>query len=317
MRHFTSVSDVSDVHLLVEEALHLKKSPLQFKGIGQNKTIGLLFFNPSFRTRLSTQRAATNLGMHVIILNAGQESWSIEFSDGAVMNGTKVEHVKDAAAILGLYCDIVAVRSFPGLVSREEDYNEIVLNQFLKYSSVPVISLESATRHPLQSLADLMTINENLPSGRPPKIVLTWAPHIKPLPQAVANSFCEWVLKAGLPLTVTQPEGYLLKDEFTSGATVTYNQKSALRDADFVYVKNWSSFENYGQMPTVQTDWLLNPEKMQLTNDAAVMHCLPVRRNVEVPDVLLDSDRSLILSQAENRIYAAQCVIKQLLESTL
>jgi N-succinyl-L-ornithine transcarbamylase len=318
MNNFTSVHDVQDVHQLVNKALALKSNPLKNIHLGRNKTLGLIFMNPSLRTRLSSQRAATNLGMNVITLNAGQESWALEFNDGAVMNGTKVEHVKDAAAIIGMYCDIVAIRCFPGLVSREEDHSEAVLSQFIKYCPVPVVSLESATRHPLQSFADLITIAEHTQLNKQPRIVLTWAPHIKPLPQAVANSFSEWVIKAGYPLTIAQPQGYELSPEFTMGATVTYDQREALQDADFVYAKNWSSYNDYGQMlPTGTQDWLLTQEKMKLTNQGKIMHCLPVRRNVEVPDALLDGEHSLILKQAENRIYAAQTIFKLILQTQL
>jgi N-succinyl-L-ornithine transcarbamylase len=230
------------------------------------------------------------------------------------MNGTKVEHIKDAAAVIGTYCDIVAIRCFPSLTDRDDDYSEHVLQQFINYCPVPVISLESATLHPLQSFADLITITEHMPIGRKPKIALTWAPHIKPLPQAVANSFAEWMITAGADLHIAHPEGYELNEEFTSGATITTDQNEALKGADFVYVKNWSSYTNYGQiLPTGTADWLLNEQKMQTTNNAYLMHCLPVRRNVEVPDSLLDGPRSLILKQAENRIYSMQSVLSIML----
>lgn len=315
MKQFTSVNDVPNLERLVHEVQMLKQAPLSFHHIGKNKTIGIIFMNPSLRTRLSTQRAATNLGLNVMVLNAGQESWAMEFQEGVVMNGTKVEHVKDAAAIIGLYCDVVAIRCFPSLINRQEDYNEMVLSQFIKYCPVPVISLESATRHPLQSLADLVTIMENKKQVKP-KVVLTWAPHIKPLPQAVANSFAEWMLAANIDLTITQPEGYELNENFSQGAKVVYDQTEALREADFIYVKNWSSYKDYGQMPgNGYADWLLNEDKLKNVPKARIMHCLPVRRNVELADELLDGPRSLTLQQAENRLYAAQAVIKQILES--
>jgi N-succinyl-L-ornithine transcarbamylase len=314
MKRFTTVHDVVNVDELVDLARSFRNDPLAHRGAGENRTLGLVFLNPSLRTRMSTQKAAMNLGLQVMVLNAGQESWALEFSDGAVMNGSKVEHVKDAAAIMGMYCDIVAIRSFPSLTDRDEDYSEHVLQQFMRYCPSPVVSLESATRHPLQSLADLMTIRENAPHGRKPKVALTWAPHIKPLPQAVANSFAEWMTAAGMDLHIAQPQGYDLAEEFTAGATVCGSQEEALENADFVYVKNWSSYKDYGRMlSSGNAGWLLTEEKMKLTRNAHIMHCLPVRRNVEVPDALLDNPRSLILRQAENRIYAAQAVLYSLL----
>jgi N-succinyl-L-ornithine transcarbamylase len=316
MKKFISVSDVTDVKALVEAAQDLKKDPFSFQNLGKNKTIGLVFLNPSLRTRMSTQKAAMNLGMNVMALNAGQDSWAIEFQDGAVMNGTKVEHIKDAAAIIGQYCDIVAIRCFPSLTNKSEDYNETVLTQFIKYCPVPVISLESATRHPLQSLADLITITENTKPNYRPKVVLTWAPHIKPLPQAVANSFAEWTVAGGVDLTITHPEKYELKESFSDGARIVYDQQEAIKDADFIYVKNWSSYKDYGQMPgNGHADWLLNEDKLQACPNAKIMHCLPVRRNVELTDELLEGHRSLTLQQAANRVFAAQAVIKYILEN--
>jgi N-succinyl-L-ornithine transcarbamylase len=315
MKKFVSVKDVPDVEALVKEAQNLKKDPFSFQNLGKNKTIGLVFLNPSLRTRMSTQKAAMNLGMNVMVLNAGQDSWAIEFQDGAVMNGTKVEHIKDAAAIIGQYCDIVAIRCFPSLSDRNEDYNETVLAQFIKYCPVPVISLESATRHPLQSLADLITISENR-KKHSPKVVLTWAPHIKPLPQAVANSFAEWSIAGGMDLTITHPAGYELEESFSTGAHIVYDQQEALKNADFIYVKNWSSYKAYGQMPgSGFADWLLTEDKLRGCPNAKIMHCLPVRRNVELTDELLEGQRSLILHQAANRVFAAQAVIKQILEN--
>ena len=313
MKNFTSIQDISNLDTIVQDAFDLKANPYSSQELGKNKTLGLIFMNPSFRTRLSMQKAAMNLGMNVIVLNINQEGWKLEMVDGAVMNGDTVEHIKDAAAILSLYCDIIGVRCFPGLVSKEEDYSEHVLNQFLKYCTCPVISMESATLHPLQSFADLLTIQQNWKKTTKPKVVLTWAPHIKALPQAVPNSFAEWMCKADVDFTIVQPEGYQLSKDFTKGAKITSNQEEALSNADFVYVKNWSSFEHYGEMPTVNEDWQLTEEKMQLTNDAKIMHCLPVRRNVELKDELLDSPNSLILQQAENRIYAAQTILKTIL----
>lgn len=316
MKNFTSLSDVSNIDKLVQEALQLKASPLSFRSLGEGKTIGLVFLNPSLRTRMSTQKAAMNLGLNVMILNVNQESWAWEFNDGAIMNGIKVEHVKDAAAVISQYCDIVGIRCFPSLQNKEEDTSEYVLNQFMKYCKVPVVSLESATRHPLQSLADLITITESWNQPRKPKVVLTWAPHIKPLPQAVANSFSEWMCKASVDFIITHPKGYELHESFTHGATIEYNQQKALQDADFVYVKNWSSYHNYGMiLPENNDHWLLNEKSMQVTQNAKIMHCLPVRRNVELSDALLDGPGSLIQHQAGNRLYAAQVVLKEILQS--
>lgn len=315
MKNFTSLSDVSNIDKLVLEALRLKANPLSFRSLGEGKTIGLVFLNPSLRTRMSTQKAAMNLGLNVMILNVNQESWAWEFNDGAIMNGMKVEHVKDAAAVISQYCDIVGIRCFPSLQNKEEDTGEYVLNQFMKYCKVPVVSLESATRHPLQSLADLITITEAWNQPRKPKVVLTWAPHIKPLPQAVANSFSEWMNKASVDFVITHPEGYELHESFTQGATIEYNQQQALQGADFVYVKNWSSYYNYGRiLPENNDHWLLNETNMQVTQNAKIMHCLPVRRNVELSDALLDGPNSLIQQQAGNRLFAAQIILKEILQ---
>jgi len=313
MKYFTTVNDILHADELVSEALELKKDPHANPDLGKNKTLGLIFFNSSLRTRLSTQKAAMNLGMRVIVMNIGSEGWALECEDGAIMNGASVEHIKDAAAVMGLYCDIIAVRCFPILVNKKEDYGEKLILQFMKYSNVPVISMESATLHPLQSLADMMTIKE-FKQTENPKIVLTWAPHIKALPQVVANSFAEWTLRCNYNLTITHPEGYSLCEDFTKGATIEYDQKKALRDADFVYVKNWSSYTEYGKVLPVSDDWLLTNKKMESTNKAKIMHCLPVRRNVELSDELLDGPDSLVLRQAENRVYSAQTVIKKMLE---
>ncbi len=313
MKHFTSITDIEDPMALVNEAITLKNTERQSE-IGKNKTIGLLFFNSSLRTRMSTQKAAQNLGMEVMILNVNNDGWALEFEEGAVMDNKTVEHIKDAAAVMGLYCDILAIRCFPNLENKEEDYADKIINQFIQYAKVPVVSLESATRHPLQSLADMITIQEHKIKDKP-KVVLTWAPHIKPIPQVVANSFAEWTLASGYDLTITHPQGYELSEEFTKGATIEYNQEKALQNADFVYVKNWSSFTDYGKVLLVGEDWMLTNEKLKVTNSAKVMHCLPVRRNVELSDEVLDSENSLILQQAENRVYAAQTVLKKILET--
>jgi N-succinyl-L-ornithine transcarbamylase len=314
MKYFTTVHDVKNANALVQDALRIKKNPHACSKMGRNKTLGLIFLNPSLRTRLSTQKAAHNLGMNVIVMNLDKESWSLEFEDGAIMNGTKVEHIRDAAGVLSSYCDIIGLRSFPSLSDRAQDYGEKVLLQFMKYAKVPFISLESATRHPLQSLADAMTIREKQKTKRP-KVVLTWAPHIKPLPQAVPNSFAEWMHAIGADLTITHPEGYELHEDYVKNAAVTHNQQEALEQADFVYVKNWSAYEPYGQILNGGHDWLLTQEKMRVTNNAHIMHCLPVRRNLELSDELLDSDASLVQLQALNRVYAAQAVLKNILES--
>ncbi|GAA4761532.1 MULTISPECIES: N-acetylornithine carbamoyltransferase [Flavobacterium] len=313
MKHFTSINDIEDPIALVNEAITLKNTEKKSE-IGKNKTIGLLFFNSSLRTRMSTQKAAQNLGMEVMILNVNNDGWALEFEEGAVMKGKTVEHIKDAAAVMGLYCDILAIRCFPNLENKEEDYADKIINQFIQYAKVSVVSLESATRHPLQSLADMITIQEHKTKEKP-KVVLTWAPHIKPIPQVVANSFAEWTLASGYDLTITHPEGYELSKAFTKGAIIETDQEKALQDADFVYVKNWSSFTDYGKVLPVEEDWMLTNAKLKVTNSAKVMHCLPVRRNVELSDEVLDSENSLILQQAENRVYAAQTVLKKILET--
>lgn len=313
MKNFTSVHDVSDIHGLMKTALEIKKYPLQNTTLGTHKTLGLIFLNPSLRTRMSTQKAAYNLGLNVIVMNMDKDSWALETRDGVVMDGDKAEHAKEAVAVMGEYCDIIGVRSFPGLKDREADYKEEMLNIFLKYVGIPVISLESATRHPLQSLADLVTIEE-LSRVKKPKIVLTWAPHIKALPQAVPNSFAEWMLAAGHDLTITHPEGYELSEEFTKGATIEHDQTKALADADFVYVKNWSSFNNYGSVSNRFPQWTFDGKKQAFTNEAKVMHCLPVRRNVVIADEILDGPHSAVIQQAGNRVFAAQAVLQTLLE---
>jgi N-succinyl-L-ornithine transcarbamylase len=316
MKQFTSVHDVTDINALVAEALRLKQDPYAFQQLGKNKTIGLVFLNPSLRTRMSTQKAALNLGMNAMVLNIDKEGWALELQDGVIMNGTSVEHVREAAAVLGQYVDLLGVRSFPGLKDRDEDYSEAIFNKFVEHCGVPVVSLESATRHPLQSLADLITITELKKVNRP-KVVLTWAPHIKPLPQAVPNSFAEWMCRANVDFVIAHPEGYELSDQFTAGATITHNQDEALAGADFVYVKNWSAYEPYGEMPVLGNyeSWMLTNEMLQQTNQAKVMHCLPVRRNLELSDEILDGPNSVVIHEAGNRVWAAQAVLKQLLEN--
>lgn len=323
MRNFISVHDVSNIDGLVQKALAYKADPFKDKTLGTNKRIGCLFLNPSMRTRLSTQIAAQNLGMEAIIFNVGSEGWMLEFEEEAIMSGSTVEHVKDAAPIFGKYFDILAIRTFPSLKNREDDYSELYIKQFIKYAGIPVVSLESATLHPLQSLTDIITISEELEkstinpsvnSGQKPKIVLSWAPHVKPLPQCVANSFSQWVNawdKADF--VITHPEDYELGEEFTKGATITHNQDEALKNADFVYVKNWSTYNDYGKIYESDPRWMLTNKKLELTNNAKVMHCLPVRRNVELSDEVLDGKNSIVTREASNRVWAAQAVLSEIL----
>ncbi len=313
MKHFTTVNDISNPYSLVQKALEIKKNPGKQPGIGKNKTLGLIFLNPSLRTRLSTQKAAMNLGMQVMVMNIDKEGWALELEDGAIMNGSSVEHIKDAAAIMGLYCDIIGIRCFPGLVDKKMDYSEKIMVQWMHHCQVPVISLESATLHPLQSLADLITIEEHKTKPRP-RVVLSWAPHVKAIPQAVPNSFSEWMCKADVEFIIAHPKGYELCEDYTSKASITHHQEEALRDADFIYLKNWSSYTDYGKVLPVTENWIMTTEKWQLSNNAHIMHCLPVRRNVEVPDSILDHKRSLIYQQAGNRVYAAQAVLSNMLE---
>ncbi len=320
MKNFISVNDVTSIDALVQKALAYKANPLADKILGAGKRIGLIFLNPSLRTRLSTQVAAENLGMLPIVFNVGNEGWAWEFEEEAIMSGNTVEHVKDAAPILGKYFDVLAIRTFPGLKNREDDYSELFIKQFIKYAGVPVISLESATLHPLQSLTDIVTIRETLNStpsadGSNPKIVLTWAPHVKPLPQCVANSFAQWINAWGkAEFVITHPQDYELKEEFTKGATITHNQDEALKNADFVYVKNWSTYNDYGKIYESDPSWMLTNKKLSLTDNAKVMHCLPVRRNVELSDEVLDSNNSIVTEEASNRVWAAQAVIGQILK---
>ncbi len=313
MKQFLSVQDVENLQQLIQDALEYKKNPLKDQDLAKGKTLGLIFMNSSLRTRMSTQKAAENLGFKVMTFNAGQDFWAWETEEGAVMNGTTVEHIKDAAKVIGQYCDIVAIRCFADLKNKKNDTEEWVLSQFQKYVEKPLISLESATRHPLQSLADSVTIQENFPQGKKPKVVLTWAPHIKPIPQAVANSFAEWMNVQEVDFVIAHPEGLDLDPKFVGNAMVTHHQEEALKDADFVYIKNWSSFEDYGKVAEGYEDWMLTNEKMKLTNNGKPMHCLPVRRNVEVSDKVLDSEQSLIFEQSYNRLWAAQAVLKNML----
>ncbi|MEZ4905635.1 MAG: N-acetylornithine carbamoyltransferase [Spirosomataceae bacterium] len=313
MQHFLSVYDAPNIDALVQEGLQLKASPFAFEHLGKHKTIGLLFFNQSLRTRLSTQKAAQNLGMNVMTMNVGQDSWGLELEDGVVMDSGNAEHVKEAAAVMGKYCDILAVRAFAGLQDRAKDYAELTMNQFKKYAGVPIVNLESATRHPLQSLADCITIEEYKTTVRP-KVVLTWAPHFKALPQAVANSFCEWMNLRDVEFVVTHPAGYELSPDFVGNAKIIYNQEEAFEGADFIYAKNWSSYQQYGQVLTKDPSWMITKQKIDLTNNGKFMHCLPVRRNMKVTDEVLDSNQSIVVEQAGNRVWSAQAVLKQILE---
>ena len=319
MRNFISSNDVNNIDALVAKALQYKADPYADRALGAGKKIGLLFLNPSLRTRISTQVAAMQLGMESFVFNVDKEGWAMEFAEGAVMNGTTVEHIRDAAPVLGSYFDILCVRSFPGLQDRASDYAETVINQFIKYAGVPIVSLESATLHPLQSLSDIVTIHEQWKltgQSKKPKIVLSWAPHIKPLPQCVANSFAQWVNAWGqAEFVITHPKEYTLSETFTRGASITHDQDEALAGADFVYVKNWSAYENYGAMPGDYRNWMLNEQRMQVTHAAKLMHCLPVRRNVEIPDEILDGHNSLITTQAANRVWAAQAVLSEILNT--
>ncbi|SFN32297.1 N-succinyl-L-ornithine transcarbamylase [Algoriella xinjiangensis] len=322
MKQFTSVYDVENIDELLKTALEIKANPFAQQEVGKNKTIGLIFFNPSLRTRLSSIKAAYNLSANVWVLNAGADSWTLEMADGAVMNGDTQEHITEAIKVMSAYCDVLGVRTFPKLVDRDEDYNEVMFNKVKGLSSVPVVSLESATLHPLQSFADLITIAEK--SGYTPgeksakkvKVVMTWAPHPKRLPQAVPNSFAQWFSKVDwVDFTVVQPKGYELDAKFTDGATIEYDQEEALKDADFVYAKNWSSYENYGEVIPQDKDWQVTMEKMDLTNKGKFMHCLPVRRNVVVADEVLDSDTSIVIDEATNRIFSAQTVFHEILKN--
>jgi N-succinyl-L-ornithine transcarbamylase len=322
MKQFLSVKDAGHIDQLVKTALTYKADPYKDATLGKGKRIGCLFLNPSMRTRLSTQIAAQQLGMEAIVFNVGAEGWALEFADGAIMNGTTVEHVKDAAPIFGQYFDILAIRTFPSLKNREEDYSENYIHQFVKYAGIPVLSLESATRHPLQSLTDIITIEEALQTntvlyaGRKPKVVLTWAPHVKPLPQCVANSFAEWVNAWGkAEFVITHPRGLELDATITEGATIEYDQEKALADADFIYVKNWSSYNEYGRLHVGDDDWMLTNKQLSLAPNARVMHCLPVRRNVELSDEVLDGTQSLVSKQAGNRVWAAQAVLHSMLST--
>lgn len=313
MENFFSVKDVENVQDLLSKALEVKSNPLANTELGKHKTLGLIFYNSSLRTRISSQKAAYNLGMDVIVLNIGSDGWQLESKDGVVMDQGTAEHIKEAAAVISEYVDVIGIRCFAGLEDREYDYREEVLQNFIKHATVPIINLESSTLHPLQSLADLVTIETNKTKPRP-KVVLTWAPHPRALPQAVSNSFVEWMKEADVDLVVTHPKGYDLAPEFMEGVTVEYDQKKAFEGADFVYAKNWSSYTEYGQILSKNTSWTVDADKMAVTNNAKFMHCLPVRRNVVVADEVIDSENSIVIEQAGNRVVSIQTVLQEFLK---
>lgn len=310
MKNYTSIHDIDDIHSWIEEAKALKANPLKYVDLGKHKTIGLLFFNSSLRTRLSTQKAALNLGMNPIVMNVSGDAWGIEFGDGTIMNGNTAEHIKEAAAVVSQYCDIIAVRAFPTLTDKAKDEREHVINAFIKYASVPIVNMESATGHPLQGLTDALTISEHTKKAKP-KVVLSWAPHVKALPHAVANSFVQAMQKMDVEFVITHPEGYDLNPKIVGNSTVNYNQNAAFENADFVYVKNWSSYSDYGKVLNTDPNWKITKEKL---GHAKFMHCLPVRRNLIVEDAVLDSASSIVIQQANNRTFAAQLVLKKILE---
>ena len=314
MKHFINLADLPDFHQTLDLAMELKNQPTKWDAMGKGKTLGLLFFNPSLRTRLSTQKAAQNLGLPTMVMNFSQESWALEFEDGTKMSGLRSEHVKEAAAVVSQYCDMVAIRAFASLSDKEKDEAEIVLRSFAKYASVPIINMESATAHPLQALADASTIKEFQPAHKP-KVVLSWAPHPKALPHAVGNSFTKMMKHMDADFIIAHPEGYALNPKITEGITCTTDQEKAMEGADFVYTKNWCSYEKYGQILRTDDEWMITPEKMQRTNDGKFMHCLPIRRNIVAADGVLDSPNALVIQQSQNRIFSAQSVLKQLLEN--
>lgn len=316
MRNFTTVSDIGDMRQAVKEALEVKANRFGYKHLGKNRTLLMIFFNSSLRTRLSTQKAALNLGMNVIVLDVNQGAWKLETERGVIMDGDKPEHLLEAIPVMGCYCDVIGVRSFARFESKADDYSEKILNQFIKYSGRPVFSMEAATRHPLQSFADLITIEEYKTKQRP-KVVLTWAPHPKALPQAVPNSFAEWMRAADYDFVITHPHGYELDDQFTRGVPIIYDQDEALKGADFVYAKNWAAYAdpNYGKVLSTDRAWTITTEKMALTNNAYFMHCLPVRRNMIVSDDVIESPQSIVIPEAANREISATVVLKRILES--
>ena len=315
MKQFITVNDLEDVNLAIKETLDLKNDYLKNKKPykSTNKTLGMIFFNPSLRTRLSTQKAAHNIGLKTMIMNFSNEAWALEFENGTKMSGLRSEHIKEAAAVISEYCDMLAIRAFASLNNKEKDESEVVIKSFIKYSKIPIINMESATAHPLQALADAITIIENKKKEKP-KVLLTWAPHPKALPQAVPNSFVKIMKHMNVELSIAQPKEFELNPLISEGIKLHYNQSEAFKDIDFVYAKNWSSYKNYGNISKVNDNWIVNKEKMNLTNNAKFMHCLPIRRNIVASDEVLDNKNSLVIKQAENRIYSAQYVIEKLLK---
>lgn len=314
MRHFTSITQLGDLGNALEAARYVKENPFADQDLGRNKTLLMIFFNSSLRTRLSTQKAAMNLGMNVIVLDVNQGAWKLETERGVIMDGDKPEHLLEAIPVMGCCCDIIGIRAFAGLQDREADYNEVIIRQFIEYSGKPVFSMEAATRHPLQTFADLITIEEHKRTDRP-KIVMSWAPHPKALPQAVPNSFAEGINMTDYEFVITHPEGYELDPMFTGRAKIEYDQRKAFEGADFIYAKNWSAYngENYGKVLCSDRDWTIDAGKMALTNEAFFMHCLPVRRNMIVTDEVIESPQSIVIAEAANRIVSAQTVLKGML----
>lgn len=317
MKYFTNVNDIGDLQKALAEARDVKQNPFKYDTLGKNKTLLMIFFNSSLRTRLSTQKAAMNLGMNVIVLDVNQGAWKLETERGVIMDGDKPEHILEAIPVMGSYCDVIGVRSFARFESKEFDYNEVVINQFIQYSGKPVFSMEAATRHPLQSFADLITIEEYKKTARP-KVVLTWAPHPNALPQAVPNSFAEWMNATDYDFVITHPEGYELAPQFAGKARIEYNQAKAFEGADFIYAKNWSAYadSNYGKILSKDRSWTVDSAKMALTNNAYFMHCLPVRRNMIVTDEVIESPQSIVIPEAANRVVSAQVVLKRILSNS-
>ena len=313
MKQFLTLDDLPDLDQAIKEGIVLKKEPYKWEALGKQKTLGMLFFNPSLRTRLSTQKAAQQLGIKTMIMNFSNEAWALEYEDGTQMSGLRSEHIREAAAVISQYCDVVAIRAFASLTDKEKDEQELVLSSFIKYAIIPVINMESATAHPLQALADAITLKEHQQNKRP-KIVLTWAPHPKALPHAVGNSFARMIQKIEADFVIAQPEGYELNPEITGNTPLVYNQEEAFQGADFVYAKNWCSYSDYGKILKTDDEWMVTAEKMKLTNKAKFMHCLPIRRNIVAADAVLDSPNSLVIEQANNRTFAAQVVLKKILE---
>ena len=314
MNHFITLADLPNFNQPLDLAMDFKKDPCRLNTLGKGKTLGLLFFNPSLRTRLSTQKAAQNLGLNTMVMNFSQESWALEFEDGTKMSGLRSEHVREAAAVISQYCDMIAIRAFASLSDKEKDEAEIVLKSFTEYASVPIINMESATAHPLQAVADAITLKE-FKTPHKPKVVLTWAPHPKALPHAVGNSFTKMMENLDADFIIAHPDGYALNPLITKGVKCINNQEEAMENADFIYTKNWCSYEYYGQILRTDDKWMITPEKMELTNNGKFMHCLPIRRNIVAADEVLDSSNSLVIQQSQNRIYSAQAVLKQLLEN--